>query len=482
MEGRAALAAALIILLAVQFYATVASNTQTAGKPLIEVTHHEIPQGLPWYPIVVFGDNRPEVEVSTKFTPVFLEILNETRIINPYAMIGTGDQVGRGTPWQIEALYKLLSQSGIWNIWLAVGNHDIQYGGSAGQWSRTIAPLHYQRDDFPGWRIAVLDDETGGTDYWRSQLENTTAGLGNRSLILVYHKPVLPNVGHNMDPARANILLSFIKSHPGKIRLALQGHWHGYAVERKYNVTWIITGGAGAPLYENRGPRPGNDTLIITGRNHYLVLILYPDGTFKYTTILVNGSTSRISYKVEEESAGNTTVVKGLVDNSLVNIEGKPVAVPVRINLTSNWDSFIELTANPDSITWFKFTANSTGYWVESNSTTWYAVISNGTNSIVLDQDHPYAVNEQNTTKSKTTSSKTGQVTEAAETTHETLAATTSTPAPVAQEQSSTSASTSTPSQAGATIGKNKSKTLAEWAAAAFILIAAIIYVGKAHG
>ncbi len=482
MEGRAALAAALIILLAVQFYATVASNTQTTGEPLIEVTHHTVPKGLPWYPIVVFGDNRPEVEVSTKFTPVFLEILNETRIINPYAMIGTGDQVGRGTPWQIEALYKLLSQSDIWNIWLAVGNHDIQYGGSAGQWSKTIAPLHYQRDDFPGWRIAVLDDETGSTDYWRSQLENTTIGLGNRSLILVYHRPVLPNVGHNMDPARASILFSFVRNHPGKVKLALQGHWHGFAVERNYNVTWAITGGAGAPLYEDRGPKPGNDTIVVTGRNHYLILILYPDGTFKYTTILVNGSTSGISYRVEKESTENGTVVKGFVDNSLVNIEGKPVAVPVRINLTDNGDSFIELMANPDSVTWFRFTANSTGYWVESNSTMWYTLITSGNKTIVLDQDHTYVANEQDTTRGKPTSSKAEQVTEAATTTHEARATVTSTPVSIAQEQSSAMAPVGTSSQAGTATGKNKSKTLVEWVAAALILIAAIIYVGKAHG
>ncbi len=400
MGEKVALAIAVLLLLSIQFYAVTFSNTQTSTESLLNETSRNVPQELPWYPIVVFGDNRPEVEVSNNFTLVFLKIINETEVIDPFAMIGTGDQVGRGTPWQIRGLYSLLSNTSIWNIWLCIGNHDIQYGGSVSYWTSLIAPRHYIRDTFPGWRITVLDDETGGTLYWRSQLENTTKGLDGRSLILVYHKPVIPNVGHNMDAARASILLDFVQNHPGIVKLALQGHWHGYAVTKRYNVTWIITGGAGAPLYENRGPQPGNDTLIITGKNHYLILILYPHGTFKYTTILVDkqGNTTIEKYS-EVEKTPDICIVNGTVRNTLENIKGKPVNVPVRFNLSNDYNSFIVLMAEPNATTSFTYKRSSISVSVKTDSAEWYAYITlPGNRTILLDQNHPIQTFEEQPT------------------------------------------------------------------------------------
>ena len=405
MEGKTALVLAILLLLGIQFYAITSSNTQASSESLLNKTSHSVPQDLPWYPIVVFGDNRPEVEVSNDFTPVFLKILNETKTIDPFAMIGTGDQVGRGTPWQIKGLYSLLSNTSIWNIWLCIGNHDIQYGGSVNYWTSLIAPKQYIKDTFQGWRIAVLDDETGNTVYWKNQLENTTKGLDGRSLILVYHKPVIPNVGHNMDAVRASILLNFVQNHPSIIKLALQGHWHGYAATHKYNVTWIITGGAGAPLYENRGPQPGNNTLIITGKNHYIILLLYPNGTFKYTTILVGkqGSSS-VEKLIEIPMIPGVRIVRGEVRNTLENIEGKPISVPVRFNLTDDYSSFIVLMAKPNATTSFMYEESSTSVSVKTSSDQWYAYITlPGNKTILLDQNHPNYTFEEEKHSTNTT-------------------------------------------------------------------------------
>ncbi|MCE4614255.1 MAG: metallophosphoesterase [Desulfurococcales archaeon] len=434
MEGKTALVLAILLLLGIQFYTITSSNTPATTETVLNETSRNVPGDLPWYPIVIFGDNRPEVEVSNGFTPVFLKILNQTEVMDPFAMIGTGDQIGRGTPWQFKALYSLLSNTSIWNIWLCIGNHDIQYGGAIGYWTSLIAPKHYNMDTFPGWRIAVLDGETGDATYWKSQLDNTTKNLDDRSLILVYHRPVIPNVGHNMDATRASILLSFLQQHPGLVKLVLQGHWHGYAVTRSYNVTWIITGGAGAPLYENRGPPPGNNTLIITGKNHYLLLILYPNGTFKYTTVLVNNESNiGIEKHTKVTLENGKTVITGTVSNTLVNIEGKPISVPVRFNLINNENSYIVLMANPNSTTSFTYEQSLTSVSVKTASTSWYAYITlPGNKAVLLDQNNPSYVIESEKSTSSTLVVTEETVTNARTTGNTSLSSTSSAPNPAA--------------------------------------------------
>ncbi len=380
MEGRNVLAVALIIVFSVQFYIVTNSQQEAYGENLVNATMHPIPRGLPWYHIVVFGDNRPRDTSSITLPRVFYEVLNYTEEISPYAVIGTGDHVGEGTKGQIEALREAFEGRSIWNVWLGLGNHDV-IKRNLELWEHVIAPSHYMIDSIPGWRIVFLDDERGDAAYWRSQLENATLGLDGRRLILVLHKPYRPNMNYNLDYGRARIMKEFLDDNAGKIALVLQGHWHGYAQEYYRNITWIITGGAGAPLYKYHGPQPGNNTWIVTGVYHYVILTLYANQSYKVTPIAVGGI---IEKTTESKHVNGTLIVEGRVYHNLTRVDGEPVIIPVRFNLTPAWTSYIALTAPAGVNTSFKYVYNRDMVRVESGSPDWYAYITVGNKSIVL--------------------------------------------------------------------------------------------------
>jgi len=60
-----------------------------------------------------FGDNRPSDTTSVVLPPVFKEIVKEIKVLNPLAVIGTGDHTGEGSIAQIDKLYELLNESGL---------------------------------------------------------------------------------------------------------------------------------------------------------------------------------------------------------------------------------------------------------------------------------------------------------------------------------------------------------------------------------
>jgi len=145
-----------------------------------------IPDNLPWYPIVVIGDNRPTNVNNVQLPPIFYMVVNETKKIYPVAVIGTGDHTGMGTQEQINVLYNALK--GLQNVWLALGNHDLD-AHQEKYWTEVIAPDHYHVDDIPGWRVYVLNSECRLSMQWKAQVNTIWNNLGNRSLILVFHRP-----------------------------------------------------------------------------------------------------------------------------------------------------------------------------------------------------------------------------------------------------------------------------------------------------
>jgi hypothetical protein len=55
-----------------------------------------IPQNLPWYPIMIFGDNRPSIIYSNYPPEVFYRVVSEMDAANLLATIGLGEHVGYG--------------------------------------------------------------------------------------------------------------------------------------------------------------------------------------------------------------------------------------------------------------------------------------------------------------------------------------------------------------------------------------------------
>ncbi|MEM1634719.1 MAG: hypothetical protein QXF49_05370 [Thermosphaera sp.] len=114
-------------------------------------------------------------------------------------------------------------------------------------WRQYIGPEYSIIDAIPGWRLALLDTESD-IYSWNNQLDQAVADLNGRKIILLMHRPVYPLVNHNIQADKNASIHQWASIH-GWPPLVIQAHWHGWAYYRFNETDWIISGGAGAPLY-----------------------------------------------------------------------------------------------------------------------------------------------------------------------------------------------------------------------------------------
>ncbi len=297
--------------------------------------YQPIPQNLPWYPLVVFGDNRPKDMSAVKFDEPFYRLVRELWLINPEAIIGTGDHVGLGRTDQIREFLKLMA--GLPNTWIATGNHDWSYvkaGANRQFWEEYVTPNLNIVDSIPGWRIILINgyaleakdiDTSKITDIVRREdvikaIENS----GDRKIILVFHVPPLDK-GYGYPTVfsrdQMEFLRNIIKDYSDKIRLVLCGHWHVWNRVKYFNVDLVITGGGGAPLSSSGG----------IPEYHYAILILMPNGTYKLWPI------KTLTGEVKEyyENIGNNKIIVKII-NTKQNINNEPTIIPKRISVSFN--------------------------------------------------------------------------------------------------------------------------------------------------
>ena len=348
----------ILVIVNVSVYHAVLAEEQ-----LFKRTRVTIPNNLPWYFLVIFGDNRPSDTSSITLPVIFREIIDEIHILYPLAVIGTGDHTGKGTKAQIDELYDFLVKNDLENIWLAIGNHD-KSSGQISYWIEKIAPENYFIDDIPSWRIAIINSETDLTS-WRNQLKNALGTASNRNVILVFHRPAYPYVEHNLDPNKISALIEMIETYD-HVRLVLEGHWHGYGYQVTGGIMWLVTGGAGAPLHSYPTHPYGNAVLVLH-KNHYVVLILYPNGTFKVTPILAGRAGGKITIK----KVGRSTIQ---IQNTKVDIFGKPTAIPVRLKINcGKWIVYSVVIVPPKSSVSINYEVHDETLRVSCNAQTWFS-------------------------------------------------------------------------------------------------------------
>jgi hypothetical protein len=315
----------LLIVILVSVLLLNAPLGYSETTPLQQLTLKPIPVNLPYYVVAFWGDDRPSATsgpASLVFPSVFVDILNEISSIYPMVTVGGGDFVSFGTLDQYKAFYGLFAQSRIENFIPVIGNHDIAYGSESwGYYTTYIGNTTTVFDNITGWRLVALNDE-GSIDDLNQGLTQAASNLGNRSLILSFHRPLYPDVGHNMEteePDKASLILNFISNLSTPPRLVLQGHWHGYAENITANTTWVITGGAGAPLYQCPSPT----TTFCLPTYNYVILVLYPNGNFTLIPLRAGPGAGNLSVKVVDSTF--------LVYNNKVNVYGNYTDVPVRL-------------------------------------------------------------------------------------------------------------------------------------------------------
>jgi len=196
------------------------------------------------FSFAVFGDNRDGEET-------FKLILNQLNADPPVFAVNTGDFVSRGQKAEYEHYLKLI-KGAKFKIYNVMGNHDEVQGG--GRWfSKYFGPDYYSFD-YEGSHFIFLNNAFKG-DFDKKQHTWLIADLkknNEKNIFVFFHKPIFdpsetyPNYVMS-ERKMGQDLMELFKRY--KVRYVFTGHIHGYARVERGGVIYIVTAGAGAPLY-----------------------------------------------------------------------------------------------------------------------------------------------------------------------------------------------------------------------------------------
>jgi hypothetical protein len=234
----------------------------------------------------VFGDCRPGNEY---YSLTLRKLAADMATQQPAFVLGTGDYIEGATTeaklrWQWSGFFAgiaPLQALGQIPVALAPGNHDI--GGSA-TYQRIFEDYfdgRYYSFNHGSYHIILLDTEELG-------LEGRIAGkqlawlrqdlAANRSAALTFvalHRPLYPTGVHRGDsldsnPAERDALHRLFVQEG--VDCVFAGHEHLFNRQRKDNIDYVITAGAGAPLYarESGGGYYHYVLVICTGSTYRL--------------------------------------------------------------------------------------------------------------------------------------------------------------------------------------------------------------------
>jgi tartrate-resistant acid phosphatase type 5 len=147
----------------------------------------------------------------------------------------------------------------------AWGNHDEGREGTA---TALGARRHWYTFASGPARIVVLDANQPSDPGQTAFLRRTLAAAREPALIVAFHQPAYTAGPHmpGLEQQREWVPLF----HRYRVSLVLQGHNHDYERLRAGGVTYITTGGGGAPLYpcERRPP----ELVTCRSAHHFLVV------------------------------------------------------------------------------------------------------------------------------------------------------------------------------------------------------------------
>jgi 3',5'-cyclic AMP phosphodiesterase CpdA len=186
-------------------------------------------------------------------------------------LVNTGDMVARGNdPAEWSQLFSIEGPMLRDRCaFVAVGNHELSRGDRAG----AVAFLHYFAGETEGraperlystfrWSNArffvlnAMDDWTGDERAWLfAELDRAAAEPGLAHRIAVMHWGPYSSGHHGNNPALANGEVVDRMRARG-VDLILAGHDHAYERGESRGLKYVISGGAGAPLYPKEHDTP----------------------------------------------------------------------------------------------------------------------------------------------------------------------------------------------------------------------------------
>lgn len=209
----------------------------------------ETPVAGPAKPLVfaVAGDNRDNDQV-------YLAVLDRIVQDGNAFLLHTGDMVGYGSRGQFAAFRDLMSDFSL-PFYPVPGNHDANDDGTYANFIEfSGAPDTHYSFDVETVHLAVANSTSGHLS--EGQLEWLDRDLAATDqpvkMVAIHYPPIDPDGSADILYSGREEFLSLMVKH--EVAYVFSGHIHAYSQTEQDGTTYVITAGAGAPLYTEGHP------------------------------------------------------------------------------------------------------------------------------------------------------------------------------------------------------------------------------------
>lgn len=208
------------------------------------------------FTFAVCGDSRMGDEV-------YKEILRRVEQDNVAFLVSTGDLVNRGTVDQFQRFAELMNGFTV-PFFPAPGNHDANIGSLDEFLQYSRAPAEHYSFDFGQGHFVVADSHHGGINsrelaWLEADLVATDQPL---KMVFLHHPPFDPDGSDHIMVYGNEKFMALMEKH--NVSYVFAGHIHAYVEGFRNGVGYIITGGAGAPLYGAEHPQAFYHYILVT--------------------------------------------------------------------------------------------------------------------------------------------------------------------------------------------------------------------------
>ena len=245
MPWRKAILAALVVLAIVLVAVLIATcrpgpTPTPAPAPTATATPTPFPTPVT-FTFAVCGDNRNGDDI-------YSQLLSMVMADQSAFLINTGDLVPYGLASYYENFRQLMAPFQK-PFYPAPGNHDL-YAGSLDNFLKySGAPAVHYTFDYGSVHFTIVNSALGELNapelaWLEADLAATRQPV---KMVFLHCPPFDPHGGSHILTRGAEELMALAVKY--QVRYVIAGHIHGYAREVRDGVTYMITGGAGAPLY-----------------------------------------------------------------------------------------------------------------------------------------------------------------------------------------------------------------------------------------
>jgi 3',5'-cyclic AMP phosphodiesterase CpdA len=250
---------------------TPASRPHTAGGPSPTAA---------LFRFAAYGDTRDNHDIHR-------EIVKAVLSFQPALVLQTGDLVHHGDAVDEWRIFDQITGDMRRRIpyYPARGNHDVGTSGFYEQ--RVTSPvtsgnqLYYSFEKENLHFVAIDTQQALGPrseeGRWL-EADLAQARAAGRFIIPFFHKAIFSIGPHAVESdvmALRPVLHALFRRHG--VRLAFEGHDHIYYRTLRDGITYVVTGGGGAPLYDGRHPELGVPGDVFEKVNHFCIADVYPD-------------------------------------------------------------------------------------------------------------------------------------------------------------------------------------------------------------